>query len=187
LGSTGDTAKTGKNKPAGRSNTSSSSGSKLGSRISTLPPWLSAFAAILGTILTAVGVFNLVDQPSRITTPTEPRVILENVLFAPDQVEGRGSFENVDPLVNEVLFIGRPLAETESWLAVEATMDPTVQRGPLQSGRWAAVRPSPVTVPYRWFAILWPASSGATGTEDLQTNGPESRFVVAKSAPMDTP
>jgi hypothetical protein len=156
--------------------------SGLRSRISALPPWLSAFAAVVGTILTAVGVFSIVGPPASI----EPRVTLEDVLLAPDKVEGRGSFENINPLVNDVLFIGRPSSGTESWLAVDATMEATAQKGALQSGRWQATRPSSVTVPYRWFVILWPASSGATGTEDLRVNGPASMFVVAKSAPFDT-
>jgi hypothetical protein len=152
--------------------------------LSHIPPWISAVAAIGSTILVAVGVFGLVGRP--VETPS--RVTLESVLVAAEQVEGQGTFENVDPRVNEVVFVGRPRDLTdEGWLAAEGALSPSAQLGTLQSGSWTASRPAPLDVPYRWYAILWPAAAGAGGFEDLVANGPESEFVVAKSDPVDTP
>lgn len=155
-----------------------------------VPPWLSAVAALAATILTALGVFGLVtaNPPTTpaINTPAAeatPLVIIDNVLVGPQQVEAQGIFENVDPTIEDVLFVGRPAASTtDVWVAVEAALAPRSQIGPLQSGRWTASRPAPTDgVAYRWRAIIWPSASGATGNEDLQRNGPDSEFVVARS------
>lgn len=156
------------------------------------PPWMSALAAVFGTILTAVAVFGLVDRagqhvptpaPTVATTPATGRVTLESVLVGPQQVEAQGAFEFVDPEREEILFIGRPSGQTsELWVAVEAALSPASQAGSLVSGQWTAVRPAPPpSAVYRWRAILWPAASGATGQEDLQLNGPDSEFVIASS------
>jgi hypothetical protein len=101
----------------------------------------------------------------------------------PPDVAAAGSFENIDPEIEEVLFVGRPVGATdELWVAVSASLSPTVSAGTLQSGRWSATRPAPPSTPgYRWRAIVWPIASGAAGDEDLQINGPDSIYVIARS------
>lgn len=187
-----DTHETVNDKPTRRSRSADSGRSTAKrpgpiARLSGWPPWVSALAAMAGTILTAIGVFNLVGHPAP-ATPATPKVTLESVLVAEEQVAGRGTFEDLDPNVNEVVFVGRPpAATTENWLAVEAALTPTAQAGALQDGRWQAVRPAPPPAGYRWYAILWPVAAGASGAEDLRLNGPASELVVAKSDPFDTP
>lgn len=155
--------------------------------LKNLPPWLSAFAAVSATILTAIGLFGLLGPPK--DRPTEApsvaltsMVTLESVLVGEHDIEGRGSFENLDPAREEVLFVGRPAGvNSELWVAVEAALAASEQQGSLQSGLWSALRPAPPPAAYRWRAILWPSAAGAAGTEDLQQNGPDSQFVLAKS------
>ena len=151
-----------------------------------LPPWLSAIAAVIGTTLTAIGVFGLIQAaqpPAQTITPVVPRVTIESVLIGPQEVEAEGGFENLDPSREEVLFVGRPKeSTTDRWVAVEAALSPINQAGSLQSGRWNALRPAPPPNPgYRWRAIVWPSTAGATGDEDLQLNGPDSEYVLARS------
>jgi hypothetical protein len=111
-----------------------------------------------------------------------PRVTIESLLIDGQQVAADGLFEYVDPQSQEVLFVGRPAADTSDlWVAVEAQLSPKAQVGSLQNGEWSASRPAPPAVPYRWRAIVWPRISGAAGIEDLQVNGPDSRYVIARS------
>lgn len=103
--------------------------------------------------------------------------------MVPPDVAAAGSFENINPEIEEVLFVGRPVGATdELWVAVSASLSPTISAGTLQSGRWSATRPAPPSTPgYRWRAIVWPIASGAAGDEDLQINGPDSIYVIARS------
>jgi hypothetical protein len=162
----------------------------LRERLSGLPPWLSALAALFGTLLAAAVAFGWLTHPtSPPSSVSDPRVTLESVLTSPVDITGSGSFADIDPITQEVLFVGRSAAAatTDSWLSIEATMDASSTSGALQSGHWRAVRPSPPAEPFRWYAILWPTSAAANGTDDLRRNGPSSQFVVATSTEIDTP
>jgi hypothetical protein len=159
-----------------------------------VPPWLSALTAVAATIVTAVGVFGLVGERTATPTtasqsiPAAARVTLESVLVSAQTVEAQGSFENIDPFREDVLFVGRPqAATTDLWVAVEAALAPSAQAGSLQSGRWTAQRPQPPADAYRWRAIVWPSAQGSAGNEDLQQNGPDSQFVIARSDETITP
>jgi hypothetical protein len=160
--------------------------------LSGAPAWLSALAALAGTFLAAAALFGWVNTPRPASSPTapvasealnQPRVTLDEVSLVPPDVAGAGQFENLDPELEEVLFVGRPVGATdELWVAVPASLSPTVSEGPLQSGHWTASRPAPPPTPgYRWRAIVWPIASGAAGVEDLQINGPDSIYVIARS------
>ncbi len=108
---------------------------------------------------------------------------IDSVLVGVAEVEAQGLFENVDPVREEVLFVGRPEGETEErWVSVPAALSPNSLAGSLQSGSWTAARPAPpLDVAYRWRAIVWPNISGAVANEDLQLNGPDSDYVIARS------
>jgi hypothetical protein len=165
----------------------------LGDRLRGLPPWISAIAAVTGTLIAAIGVFGLVSAPrppaetaapptAAPTTVVAPRVTIESVLVGSEQLQAQGAFEFLDPAREEILLIGRPSSSNDDlWVAVEAALTPRAQQGSLQSGEWTASRPAPPTVPYRWRVIVWPNSSGAAGNEDLQLNGPDSEYVIARS------
>jgi len=164
---------------------------------------LSALAAVIGTFIAAAALFGWFNQsrPASPTPPTgvattsiaaptplapvvpEARVTLEEVSVVPPDVAAAGQFENLDPELEEVLFVGRPVGATdELWVAVSASLSPTATSGPLQTGRWSATRPAPPPTPgYRWRAIVWPVAPGAAGDEELQQNGPDSIYVIARS------
>lgn len=157
-------------------------------KIRGAPPWLSAVAAITGTLITAIGVFGLVGgQRAPQTQPPPsvvlPRVTIESLLVGEQQVEADGLFEFLDPQSQEIVFIGRPAAaeSTDLWVAVEAALLPSQQVGSLQSGEWSASRPAPPPAPYRWRAIVMSNAAGATAIEDLKINGPDSRYVISRS------
>jgi hypothetical protein len=170
----------------------------LTDRLRELPPWISAFTAVLAVILSAIGVFGLISHPTPSVAPSspgtdagtagQPRVTLETVVVGGQTVEGIGAFERVNPALSDIVFIGRPAdAPSDTWLATEANMTPlaSAATGALD-GRWSAARALPTT-PYQWYAILWPAAAGAAGSEDLTLNGPDSEFVQAKSSPQVAP
>ena len=161
----------------------------LSERVKGLPTWLTAIAAVGGTLVAAAGVYVAATNDRPPPAPTAPppsviapRVTIESVLVDSQQVQADGDFQYLDPTREEVLFIGRPSgSEDDAWVAVEADLTPREQLGALQSGDWTASRPAPPQAPYRWRVIVWPAGSGATANEDLQLNGPDSQYVIARS------
>jgi hypothetical protein len=151
------------------------------------PPWLSASAAIVGTILTAIGVFNLIDKPVPSPTPVVPQVTLTSVVVSETEVAGNGTYSGVNPDVNKILFMGRPKdAQNDPWLTAAAVLAPQAEANNIEAGEWQAAR-QPAVLGFRWFAVVVPASAGAVGNEDLRVNGPESEYVIAASEPFETP
>ena len=157
-----------------------------------MPPWLSAFAAVLGVIVTAIGVFGWVGHQDDARNPSPspaPHIILDSVVVSDTEVTGNGRFTAIDPSLDRVLFLAGPKTETvgTTYSAVEAVLAPDNQAGDLKNGDWEAVRPATTGEALRYWAVLWPRSAGATGNDDLRLHGPNSQFVIAASEPYDAP
>ncbi|HUG47829.1 MAG TPA: hypothetical protein VMP67_05395 [Candidatus Limnocylindria bacterium] len=164
----------------------------LGQRLQALPAWLQAVAAVAGVLLTALIAFGILRNPDGppppppppATADARPLVSLESVVSGQGEVRGSGAYQNLDPETQGVLFIGQPVdASGADWLPVVANLatDGVASSGP-RNGRWEAVRPGVPSEPYRWYAVVAPASAGAGDVyEDLRANGPESEFVLAAS------
>ncbi len=94
-----------------------------------------------------------------------------------------GAFENIDPTIAEVLFVGRPAGSNRRALGGRLGF-----AGARRAQRLIGQRPlvgvrarRRLTNPYQWRAIVWPLAPGAAGDEDLSINGPNSEYVIAVS------
>ncbi len=151
------------------------------------PPWLSASAAVAASVLTAIGVFNLVGKPDPSPAPVGPQVTLTSVVVSESAVAGNGTYSGVNPDVNMILFMGRQKdSQIDRWLTAEADLAPQAEANNIQAGEWQASR-QPSVLGFRWFAVVVPASAGAVGAEDLRIHGPQSEYVIAASEPFDSP
>jgi len=162
---------------------------------------MQGIAALAGVILTAVGVFGLVNArpaatPTTSTTnptdtaPLAPVVTLESVTTSPTEVRGLGSFLALDPASDAILLVGQPQDDPSAvWLPVLAsTLPATTAPDGRQNGRWEAGRPN--TAPdarYTWYAVVAPKAAGAgDGLADLRARGPHSSLVLAASQAIVT-
>lgn len=168
--------------------------------LDAIPVWLQAIAALLGVVVTAVGVFGLVRGPDAspslipVTAPPSAAaavaVTLDAVTTDPAEVRGAGSFAGIDPASEVVLFVGQPVADPGAdWLPVVAALNAATTRPDgRQNGRWEAARPNTApTTRYTWYAVVAPKAGGAADPyADLRENGPVSELVRAASQPYST-
>jgi hypothetical protein len=170
--------------------------------LDAIPVWLQAIAALLGVLVTAVGVFGLVrgpdaspstvpvSAPPSAPAPAAVAVTLDLVTTEQAEVRGAGSFAGIDPASEVVLFVGQPVADPGAdWLPVVAELNPATTRPDgRQNGRWEAARPN--TAPatrYTWYAVVAPKADGAADPyADLREKGPASELVQAASQPYST-
>lgn len=166
-------------------------------RLENVPLWMQGFAAIAGVLLTALGVFGLVgngngdpevsSSPAASTPGAVPSVSLRLVTTDGGEIVGLGTFQDLDPATDAILFIGQPEGGDSEWLPVVASTTPTnTTPDGRQDGDWRAVRPA-VDGRYTWYAVVGPRVAGADDfLDDLRDNGPEADLARAVSGPFTT-
>ena len=156
---------------------------------------MQAVAAIAGVLLTALVVLGIVqnrDDPTAAATPVPPpaqaSVTLEVVTTGPSEVRGNGSYAELDPRSQVVLFMGRPLDVAEAeWIPVPAALAPQSEVDGRSAGHWEATWPGAPEGRWQWFALVAPAAAGAGDAyADLRRNGPDSDLALARSEPQST-
>lgn len=148
-----------------------------------VPSWVSALAAVVGVVLTIVGVGAVTQRDA-----DEADLVGTSIVIGPEGIRGEGEYRSLRPTREEILVMARPehAEEPYTWVHVPAERDPrrVDAAAGIEDGAWEAVIPL-ADVTEEWRVVVGVVEAGLQGIDavdalrEVEAEGPDADVVIS--------